>query len=361
MHRVLIEPADYQTCRAAVEKAFAAFSPDVRGRRVLVKPNVLRAARPEEAVTTHPAVIRAVVECLLDLGAGRITVGDNPGLMGYGANEACFERAGLIEAALGHYENIGLDAVELPFSVLGDTAAMPRVSVSRAVLEAECFVSVPKFKTHGLTVITGALKNSYGILPGAQKAHLHKLSGSPERFQEVVADVFALRPPDFILVDAVLGMQGNGPASPDLRFVGRVLASDNAVALDSVICRMMGLDPGRLRLLQKAKELGLGDFAPEAVELLGELTVLEGFRLPPLDGGAIHHAAGLQKLLESRIAMRPKADAARCIACGVCVEQCPAQALALVDGLAVVNPALCIGCFCCQEMCPEKAIALVAG
>ncbi len=361
MPRVLIEAADYQSCRPAVEKAFALFAPRVGGKTVLVKPNVLRAGRPEEAITTHPAVLRAVVECLHDLGAGAITVGDNPGLMGYGANEASFERAGLIEASLGHYRNIGLDAVEVPFSVLGDAAAMPKVSVSRAVLEADVFISVPKFKTHGLTVITGAVKNSYGILPGAQKAQLHKLAGTPERFQEVVLDVFRLRPPDMFVVDAVLGMQGNGPAGLDLRWIGRILAADNAVAMDAVISRMMGLDPGLLRLLCKAKALGLGDFAAEAIETIGELVVLEGFRLPPLDGGAIHHAAGLQKLIETRIAMRPKADPARCTACGTCVAQCPAGALSVEDGVAVADPALCIGCYCCQEMCPEKAIALAAG
>jgi uncharacterized protein (DUF362 family)/Pyruvate/2-oxoacid:ferredoxin oxidoreductase delta subunit len=360
MPRVLVEPTDYQSCRAAVEKAFKTFAPPVRGKKVLVKPNVLRAARPEEAVTTHPAVLRAVVECLLDLGAGEITVGDNPGVMGYGANEASFERAGLIEASLGHYRNIGLEAEEVPFSVLGDTSVLAKVSVSRAVLEADCFISLPKFKTHGLTVVTGALKNSYGILPGAQKAYLHKLSGTPERFQEVVVDVFRLRPPDFILVDAVLGMQGNGPASTDLRWVGRVLAGDNAVAVDAVICRLMGLDPARLRMLTKARELGLGDYAAEAVEVLGALVPIEGFRLPPLDGAATHRSPGIQQLLENRIAMRPKADPARCTACGTCVAQCPAQALSIVDGLAVADKTLCIGCFCCQEMCPEKAISLSA-
>jgi Pyruvate/2-oxoacid:ferredoxin oxidoreductase delta subunit len=143
--------------------------------------------------------------------------------------------------------------------------------------------------------------------------------------------------------------------------VGRVVASDNAVALDSVVSRMMGLDPAKLRLLHKAKALGLGDFEPSAIEVLGELVPVDGFRLPPLDGGAIHHAVGLQKLLESRIAMRPKADAARCTACGTCVAQCPASALSIIDEVAVVDKALCIGCFCCQEMCPEKAIALVVG
>ncbi len=364
MHQVLIQPATYQDCRQAVEAAFEAFPRPVRGRKVLVKPNVLRAGVPEEAITTHPAVLRAVVECLLDQGASDITVGDNPGLMGYGANEACFATCGLTEAALGHYRNIGLDAVELPFSTLGDPNLLPKVSVSRAVLEADVFISLPKFKTHGLTVLTGALKNSYGILPGAQKAHLHKLAGSPQRFQEVIVDVFRIRPPDFFVVDAVVGMQGNGPAGTELRWIGKVLAADNAVALDGVISRMMGLDPALLRMLTYAQSLGLGEFADQTLRVLGQLSPIPDFKLPPLDGGAIQHSLALQEMLEGSIARRPKADPARCTGCGTCVAQCPASALALVDTpagpLAVVDPELCIGCFCCQEMCPEKAMSLAA-
>ncbi len=359
MHRVFVRPATYQDCKDAVRAAFEAFPRQLRGKSVLVKPNVLRAGVPEEAITTHPAILRAVVECLHDLGVSDLTVGDNPGLMGYGANERCFEVCGLTEASLGHYKNIGLDTVELPFSTLGDPNLMPRVSVSRAVLESDVMISLPKFKTHGLTVITGALKNSYGILPGAQKAQLHKLSGTPERFQEVVVDVFRLRAPDLFIVDAVLGMQGNGPAGTELRWIGKLLAADNAVALDGAICRMMGLDPSRLRMLTYASGLGLGDFSDAALEIDGQLAPIADFKLPPLDGGAIHHAQALQDLLESRIRARPVADPARCTGCGTCVDQCPAEALELVESVAVVDPEKCIACYCCQEMCPEKAIALV--
>ncbi|PKN06754.1 MAG: hypothetical protein CVU73_15280 [Deltaproteobacteria bacterium HGW-Deltaproteobacteria-8] len=364
MHKVLIHPATYQDCRQAVEAAFEAFPRPVRGLSILVKPNVLRGGVPEEAITTHPAVLRAVMECLLDLGATDITVGDNPGLMGYGANEACFEKCGLTEAALGHYKNIGLDAVEVPFSTLGDPGLMPNLSVSRAVLEADVLISLPKFKTHGLTVLTGALKNSYGILPGAQKAHLHKLSGSPQRFQEVIVDVFRLREPDFFVVDAVVGMQGNGPASTELRWIGKVLAADNPVALDGVIARMMGLDPALLRMLTYAQDCGLGDFSDAALKVQGQLTAIPDFKLPPLDGGAIQLFQPVQDLLDKSLVKRPKADPERCTGCGTCVAQCPAQALALVatatGAIAVVDAELCIGCFCCQEMCPEKAITLAA-
>lgn len=89
------------------------------------------------------------------------------------------------------------------------------------------------------------------MLPGAHKAGLHIPAGTPERFQELMVDVFRLRVTDLFIVDAVIGMEDDGPASPDLREIGLILASDNAVAVDSVISRMMGCDPGRLRFLQR--------------------------------------------------------------------------------------------------------------
>ncbi|MBI4797377.1 MAG: DUF362 domain-containing protein [Desulfarculus sp.] len=354
MRRVMIEPSDYQDCRPAVERALELFPLPIKGKKVLVKPNVLRAARPSEGITTHPALLWAVVHCLKQRGPAQIIVGDNPGLMSYGANEASFHHCGLLEAAQGHYQNIGLEAVERDF----DPAYLPKVSISRAVAEADVFISLPKFKTHGLTILTGGIKNSYGILPGAQKARLHRLAGTPERFHELVVEVFRLRVADLFIVDAVLGMEGNGPASPDLRHIGRVLAADNAVALDAVMARMMGLEPGRLRFLQKARELGLGDYDEKAIEVIGDLEVIPDFKLPPLSGEAISKSEVIQGLLSSRAGLRPQADPDKCSACGYCVEHCPAGALGMDEGLPQVDNQACIVCFCCQEMCPEKAITL---
>lgn len=354
MHKVLILPADYQDCQDAVEKIFQAFPLAIEGKRVLIKPNVLRPARPEEAVTTHPAILEAVVRCVEARKPASIVVGDNPGLMGYGANEQSFERCGLLAASRVYYRNIGLDAREVPF----DPAYGGSLSVSTDVLDADVVISVPKFKTHGLTGITGAIKNSYGILPGAQKATLHKLSGGQARFHDVVVDVFRLRVPDLFIVDAVLGMQGNGPASTELRWIGRVLAADNAVAMDSVMARMMGADPEKLRFLTRAATLGLGSYALEDLDIQGELIPIPDFKVPPLGEDALKHLSHIQKLLEDRSESRPVVDPARCTGCGTCVEQCPADALTLDANLPVVDPAACIACFCCQEMCPEKAISL---
>jgi uncharacterized protein (DUF362 family)/Pyruvate/2-oxoacid:ferredoxin oxidoreductase delta subunit len=351
MHRVMIDTATYDTCREAVDHAFEVFPLSVRGRKVLVKPNVLRASNPDEGIATHPALVRAVVEKLLELAPAEIIVGDNPGARDYGTNESTFQRSGLIEAAKGCYRNIGTDSVEVNL----DGGFLDRVSISRAVSDADIFISLPKFKTHGLTTVTGAFKNSYGIIPGAQKALLHGIAETPWRFSELIVHVFRLRVPDLFIVDAVVGMEGNGPVSSDLRRIDKILAADNAVALDATIARMMGVEPAALRFLEVAKEHGLGDYEAESIDVLGVLTPIPDFKLP---ARTAQDAGHLRELLESRARMRPQVDPALCTACETCVEQCPASALTIEDGLPVADRNKCLACFCCQEMCPEKAISL---
>ncbi|MFP4214021.1 MAG: DUF362 domain-containing protein [Desulfohalobiaceae bacterium] len=354
MHKVLIQPADYDNIQAAVQKAFELFQPELQDKSVLLKPNVLRASKPEEGITTHPALLAAVLEQVQALGPAQIVVGDNPGLVDYGANEKSFQSSGLLQVAGQYYQNLGESSCKMEFN----PDFLPEVSVSSQVLEADYIISLPKFKTHGLTVMTGAIKNSYGILPGALKAQLHKAAGSPERFHQAVVDVFRLRVPDLFIMDAVLGMEGNGPASKDLRQIDRVLASDNAVALDGVVAHMMGLDPGRLPFLQRARELGLGEFELQKIDCIGEPQVLPDFKLPPLGGEATLQDSGVQELIQRRISVVPKVDTSLCTSCESCVQQCPAGALSMQDQFPEVREELCITCFCCQEICPEQAISL---
>jgi len=354
MTRVMIHPASYENVRQAVDRAFEHFSLKVKDNRVLIKPNVLRSSHWNEGIVTHPSVLKAVVEKIETMDPASIVVGDNPGLMSYGANEESFEKTGLMDAACGHYENIGNDSVKFDFNPV----FLPSVSLSKAVVDADIIISLPKFKTHGLTVVTGAIKNSYGFLPGAQKARLHKIAGTPQRFHEMLVDVFQLRVPDLFIVDAVVGMEGNGPASPDLRDIGLILASDNGVALDAVIATLMGCEPGLLRFLQKAKEAGLGDYDLKNIEILGELKPLPDFKLPPLGGEAIMDNEAMQGMILDRTLLRPQIDPEWCTACGTCIDQCPVSALSMDGDIPEVDADTCITCFCCQEMCPEKAIAL---
>ncbi|MBU1565062.1 MAG: DUF362 domain-containing protein [Proteobacteria bacterium] len=354
MHNVMIHPATYENCREAVNRAFELFPQDIAGKKVVIKPNVLRTSKAEEHIVTNPALLRAVVEKVEEMSPLEIIVGDNPGLFNYGDNEKSFEQTGLMAAAKGYYKNLGDTTRNLAFN----PDFMREVGVSKEIMDADIFISLPKFKTHGLTVMTGAIKNSYGILPGAQKARLHQIAGTPQRFHEVIVEVFRLRVPDFFIMDAVVGMEGNGPASPELREIGLILAADNAVALDGVVARMMGVDPGRLRFLQKAKALGLGDFDSQMIHIDGVMRILPDFKLPPLGGEAIAGNKTIQQFMNAKAYVKPQADLELCTACGACIEHCPVSALTMQEDIPVVDSGTCIACFCCQEICPEKAMSL---
>lgn len=354
MSKVMIYPSSYETISEAIERVFEVFPMDLKGKRVLIKPNVLRASDPREGIITNPSVVRAVVEKVEKLSPSSIIVGDNPGLFSYGANEESFKKTKLMEASKGYYKNIGTELKQVDFN----PQFMPKLSLSRYVLEADIIISLPKFKTHGLTVITGAIKNSYGLLPGAQKAQLHKIAATPERFNEILVDVYRLRIPDLFIMDAIIGMEGNGPASSDLRDIGLIIASDSGVSMDVVMAKMVGLNPERLRFLKRAQELGLGTLDINDIEIIGELKELPNFKLPPL---SIHSDATneeTRRVLQSRISALPRVDPERCTGCGTCIQQCPSSALSMDKNIPHVDEGLCIRCFCCQEICPEKAIVL---
>lgn len=124
---------------------------------------------------------------------------------------------GLMEAAKCYYQNLGNDSQQADFN----PDFISTVSISRIVLDADIIIRLPKFKTHGLTIITGAIKNSYGFLPGAQKAKLHKVAGSPERFHEMVVDVFRLPGAQSVHSGRCSRYGGQWTASPDLREIAR--------------------------------------------------------------------------------------------------------------------------------------------
>ena len=199
MHRVMIQPASYENCQEAVARAFELFPQEIAGKTVVIKPNVLRSSTAEEHIVTHPCLLRAVVEKVEEMSPAAILVGDNPGLFSYGDNEKSFKITGLMDAAKGYYRNFGNLTQNLAFN----PDFMPEVGVSKEILDADILISLPKFKTHGLTIVTGAIKNSYGFLPGAQKARLHQIAGSPERFHDVIVEVFRLRVP--VGGEAILG------------------------------------------------------------------------------------------------------------------------------------------------------------
>jgi len=363
--KVLILEASYETVGAAVESALDAFPRDWANKKVLVKPNVLGGTTAEQHCTTHPALVKSVVESLARRGAD-VIVGDNPGRLGYGLNEASFKASGILDAAPDCYKNIGLERTNVP---LPRSRFLKSVSMSKAVLDADVIVSLPKFKTHQLTQISGAIKNSFGFVAGGDKPAAHRAAPTPKAFAEVLIDVYSVRPPDFVIMDAVVGMEGNGPAGKALRpDIGRIIASENAVDVDTVMAEMMGMDRSKVLLLQEAYRRGLGEPDVSGISVVGILQKIPKFKKPstfsrlPRNQGYIFAAHRVLYGWLTGTGARLTVDRSACTSCRSCFDICPPRPKAITmkaRGAAAIpefDPKKCIRCYCCMEVCPEQAI-----
>ncbi len=321
-----------------------------KGKTVLVKPNLLGPFPPDSGVVTHPLLVRVLREELRRRGS-RVLVGDNPGVRGYGMVARTSRVTGVDEAAGEDLVNLNLR----PRQVEVSSRHVERVSVCSEVFEVDHWISVPKLKTHLSTVITGAVKNSYGLLVGGEKARLHYLAPRAGDFGELLVDVYSLRPPDLVIMDAVVGMEGNGPSGGIKREVGYLLSSDSGGAMDLAACRIMGIEPDLVPTVSWARKKGLAPPGLGAVEVEGDLETVPGFRMPStlarLDPGGI-----VQKTVY-RVLSRPRlhVDREKCTACASCVRGCPAGAVTL-RGYPRFDRDRCQACYCCCELCPEGAI-----
>jgi len=335
----------------------------LRGRSVLVKPNILAPLPPEMHVTTSPAVVRAVVDAVRK-ACGEPAVGDNPGGVERNSLRTA-EACGILAASDGCFKNLSEEVVEVKVS----NPYVDKFLISKFILEAGFVINVPIFKTHMLTTLTGAVKNCYGYIAGANKARLHLSAFSRGRFAQVLLDLYALRVPDLHIVDALYVMEGNGPTHGRARPVGKIVAGTDGLAVDAVLTMMMGVDPMQLKFFQKAAEMEAAGRAPLGRYRPGEVRVLDGDGYPlevqPLPDFALPNTIGVSieeqaQILMSLGAIHPRVNEDTCTMCGDCAENCPPGAIKL-DPHPVVDAAKCISCFCCCELCTAGAMEVPSG
>jgi len=350
---ILLIDTDYSRMEEAVEKVLETFPLSWSGKRVLIKPNMLGPHPPEKGITTHPSLVRALVKSLKRRQAVCM-VGDNPGLQGYAANAHCAQACGIEEAADGCFVNLAKDTVQVDLP----SRFLRKLVISKPVLEADFIINVPKFKTHVQTRVTGAIKNMFGILPGAEKARVHCAVPRPGDFSEMLVDIYQIRPPALIIMDAVVGMEGNGPSGKDLRAIGKILASPNGVAIDGLMAAMMGLRPEEVDHLKVAHQRDLGPLDPTEMNIQGDWAPLKKFKMP-----LTYASRGIFGTLINKVFYRPqvkprlKVDPERCTQCRVCIQHCPAGALSM-EGIPRLDEKKCISCYCCYELCSQQAVEL---
>ncbi len=351
--KVMVMDASYtdDSMKSVVENILEKVPLEFGGKTIMVKPNMAAQCKIHKAVTTHPSLVKAVVEALKRRGAKKIMVGDNPGATAYGINEKCARTTGILDAAGDCYVNM----MERPRDMEINSSLLDHVNISSEFFECDYFINLPKLKGHSHAYMTGAVKNLYGMCVGGEKARLHVIGKDPRRFAEVLVDLFDFRTPDLNIMDAVIGMEGNGPTNGTPREVGKIIAGRNGFSLDAVSTKMIGYNLNRVKTLEVGKDRGLWGGDVNAVEIEGSLPNIEKFKAPFTFGSYVLFS----QMMSPFIGCLPKIDKEKCKKCGVCASHCPVDACTWnKDELPVIDKAACIKCYCCQEFCPSDAITL---
>jgi len=337
---------DYELAGVAVERVLEAFggaSAILGGRkRVLVKPNLLIPRKPEDAATTHPAVVAAVCAAFIKAGA-EVTITDSTGgphtkmILRLLYNKCGMKKAAQKSGATLSYDTTGRMT---PFP---EGRVLKESSLLSAVLDAELVISVAKAKTHGFMTMTGCVKNMFGCIPGLGKPKQHRKHPKCEDFAAMLVDLCERVSPGFSILDAVYGMEGPGPNGGDPKHLGVIAGGVSPYAVDLAQCYLMGLRTDSVYTLGEAASRGLAPSDPKLLTWLGDDPEPLRKSFKP---AVLNKKGAAPTITES------------CVGCGDCARVCPMKCITIREGAALINKKECIKCYCCHEFCPKKAILL---
>lgn len=333
-----------------------------RGSKVLVKPNLLMKKKPEDATTTHPIVLKVVCEELLDLGCD-IIIAESPG-------------GPYTENALkGIYKDCGVEAVAKELGIklnydLGEVKvenkearALRYMDIIKPLTEVDHVINLCKLKTHVMANFTGGTKNLYGCIAGLKKAEIHYRFPTEELFcEQVLIDICSYINPTLTIMDAIVGMEGDGPSAGTPRKIGAVLASASPYAIDVVACNIINLEPTKVFTITGAIKRGFIEPEFTDIKIIGENInelIIKDYKLPN-KGKDFNLLQGvfpkvINNYITKLLTPKPVVSNKGCIKCGYCAKICPAKVIDM-EGYPKINLDKCIRCYCCHELCPKKAI-----
>ena len=332
------------------------------GQRVLLKPNLLGPFAVEKAVTTHPAIVRAAVLLAQEAG-GTVFIGDSPGV---GSLAYVAKACGLTPVL----EETGAELADFStpqeFDGPHNTVAK-RLTLAKAVADADVIVTLPKLKTHGQMTFTGALKNQYGLIPGTLKSQWHFRLQRPQWLAALILDIHRIARPALAIMDGIIGMEGKGPSGGRPRFLNAMLAGQDLAAVDVLACLLIGLEPRFVPVLEAARTQGIGATSVAEIEIIGEdwrtLRVLDFEKVSELEDllRLVPLPKSLLNWIRGQWTARPRIIGPRCIQCDVCANGCPVSPAAIHPDAPPhqqIDDDACIRCYCCHELCPNHAIEL---
>ncbi len=333
--------------------------PDVSGKKVLVKPNILTDSDPFRCICTHPVVVEAMIRFLQSKGAV-VFAGDSPSIHLRGMK--C-TKSGIYQVC----ERTGAGWID--FTKNPTERSLPKggkIKIASIVNDVDLIISLPKFKNHELVYFTGAIKNTLGLVPGFNKAKQHALHQNRKRFSRFLVDLNETIAPHFFLMDGIMGMEGQGPAQGIPVKTGVLLGSSNPVAMDIIASTIAGYDPMDIPTTSDAISRGLwlrdiSEIIYDGPEL--KSITREDFKRIRVTGDkniSIKFLTNRLKFLR-KLERRPVFIHMNCTGCRECTRICPAKAITMHSELknhVVLTDRKCIRCFCCSEVCQYNAVEI---
>jgi uncharacterized protein (DUF362 family)/Pyruvate/2-oxoacid:ferredoxin oxidoreductase delta subunit len=333
--------------------------------KVLIKPNLLAAKPPEKAVTTHPMVLKAIIE--LVKGAGAIPwVGESSGGVSYGLTARALEVSGLkevIEETGAVFKNFDMEGVEKRYH--DKALVLKDLLIARPVFEADFIISLPKLKTHEQILFTGAVKNMFGVVPGGGKRAVHQKAVKAEELSNALLDIYSFVKPGLSIMDAIIGMEGTGPALGTPRKIGLILASSDGIALDYVASSAVGFEPLKIKTISLGIARKIGIASENDIKTVGEPLpeiMVKDFEKPSNSVFENLPSWLVKNIVSGFQNVRPFIDnSSNCKRCMICKNSCPTDAIKVSKNNVIIAKNKCISCFCCRELCPENVFGLKRG
>jgi uncharacterized protein (DUF362 family)/Pyruvate/2-oxoacid:ferredoxin oxidoreductase delta subunit len=330
--------------------------PDVTGKKVLVKPNILSDSDPSRCISTHPVVVEAMIRFLQSRGA-KVFVGDSPAVHLRGFKS---EKSGIWQVCQ-KTRAVWVDFTRDPSEADLYTG---KIKIASFALEADLIVSLPKLKNHELVIFTGAIKNSLGLVPGFTKAKQHAMHHDRNSFASFLVSLTEAVTPHFFLMDGIMGMDGHGPAQGNPVKTEVLIGSVNPVALDIIASTIAGYDPLDIptTFIALSRKVWLKDKSEIVYNGPDLKTIIKkDFKRLPITGN--ENISG--KFLKNRLIFlkklerRPVFIHKNCTGCLECIKICPVNAINMhqeKENYVVLKDSICIRCFCCSEVCQYIAV-----
>lgn len=352
------ENAVYDALKEAIE-AINGLDFVKEGMKIVIKPNLVSFKKPEDAVTTHPMLLKALVRMLIERGAS-VVIGDSPG----GPHtlfvlNRVYSATGMTELEKeGAVLNRDLAEATEEFP---EGKALKTITYTAYLKDCDAIIDFCKLKSHGMMGMSAAVKNLYGTIPGLMKPEMHYKFPNEADFAEMLIDLNEFFKPRLAICDAIVGMEGNGPLNGNAKKVGAIVAARNTYYCDLVCAELIGMNYEGLPTLQAAHKRGLAPKSYKELSVYGnvEALVSKDFKAPPVRGLRFMRKGTFLHFISSKaLAQKPALKSSLCVGCGECARMCPAKAITIKNKKACIDREKCIRCFCCQEFCPKAAMVV---